>query len=136
MVVITVDYEGELHCKAVHGPSKIELVTDAPADNCGRGEAFSPTDLAATALGTCILTTMAIAARNRDVDLAGSSARVEKEMTADAPRRIARLGVRVEIPLPPDHPERKVLEAAGMGCPVHRSLHPDVVKDVTFSWKG
>ena len=75
-------------------------------------------------------------AKDRSPSKVGSSARVEKEMSQDAPRRIARLGVRIVIPLPPDHPERKVLEAAGVGCPVHRSLHPDVVKDVTFSWSG
>ena len=112
------------------------MATDAPVDNEGRGAAFSPTDLAATALGTCILTTMGIAARRKDIEMAGAKARVLKEMSADAPRRIARIVVEIEMPLPADHPERAFLEAAGTGCPVHRSLHPDVDKNVSFSWIG
>ena len=136
MVEIKIDYEGELHTRAVHGPSQSELATDAPVDNQGKGAAFSPTDLAATALGTCVLTTMGIAARRKGVELKGSRARVVKEMSADTPRRISRIVVEIEIPLPADHPERAFLEAAGTGCPVHRSLHPEVVKDVSFSWVG
>lgn len=136
MVQIEVKYEGDLHCSAVHGPSGSALATDAPLDNQGRGEAFSPTDLVATALGTCVATTMAIVARRKGIELPPLSVSVEKHMTADAPRRIARLPVTVRIPLPPDHPERKVLEGAGLGCPVHRSLHPDVDAPIVFEWVG
>ena len=136
MIEIEVDYEGELHTRALHGPSGDELSTDAPVDNMGRGAAFSPTDLAATALGTCVLTTMGIGAQRKGVELKGSKARVVKEMSADTPRRIGRIVVVVEIPLSADHPEREFLEAAGRGCPVRRSLHPDLVVDESFSWVG
>ena len=88
MVTITGEYEGELHCRAQHGPSGSGLVTDAPRDNQGRGEAFSPTDLVATAFGTCILTTMAIAARKHGLELKGMRFETTKEMSADLPRRI------------------------------------------------
>src|SRR6201999_2144882 len=98
MVSIALEYQGELHCKAVHEPSGTELTTDAPKDNQGRGESFSPTDLVATALGTCILTTMAIMARTLGVSIDGATAAVEKEMTATGPRKIARLGVTVRVP--------------------------------------
>ncbi len=136
MVEMEVNYEGDLHTRAVHGPSGNELATDAPVDNQGRGAAFSPTDLAATALGTCVLTTMGIAAQRKGVEMKGSKARVLKEMSADAPRRIARIVVEVEVPLPADHPERAFLEAAGRGCPVARSLHPEVIVEKSFAWVG
>ena len=129
-------YQGDLHCVAVHGPSGSQLPTDAPADNQGRGEAFSPTDLVATALGTCILTTMAICARHQGIELAGARAAVAKEMSAEAPRRIARLSVRITMPLPADHPQRHALQAAADACPARRSLHPDVHVDTTWAWNG
>jgi putative redox protein len=91
MVTMQFEYQGDLHCRAVHGPSGTELNTDAPTDNQGRGESFSPTDLVATALGTCMLTVMGIAARTLNIDIAGTKATVEKEMTTAFPRRIARL---------------------------------------------
>ncbi|HUB26806.1 MAG TPA: OsmC family protein, partial [Tepidisphaeraceae bacterium] len=84
MVEIRIAYEGDLRCKAVHGPSNSELLTDAPTDNMGKGESFSPTDLVATALGTCMMTIMGIAAQRMEVDLRGSTATVTKEMTASA----------------------------------------------------
>jgi len=88
MVNIQVEYQGDLHCKATHGPSGAELSTDAPKDNQGRGESFSPTDLVATALGACMLTIMGIAARTLNIEFAGATAAVEKEMTAAPPRTI------------------------------------------------
>ena len=100
------------------------------------GERFSPTDLVGTALATCVLTTMAIAARRKGLELPGMTAKVRKHMTAEPPRRIARLEVDVVIPLPADHPERAFLEAAAKGCPVGRSLHPDTVIAETFVWIG
>ena len=136
MVEIRVDYEGELHCRSVHGPSGADVASDAPVDNCGKGESFSPTDLVATALGTCMLTTMGIVAQRHEVDLAGAKARVEKHMTSEAPRKIARLVVDIEMPLPEDHPQRELLESTAHGCPVHRSIHADVAKDVSFRWTG
>src|ERR1039457_4271827 len=89
MVNIQVEYQGDLHCKATHGPSGAELSTDAPKDNQGRGESFSPTDLVATALGTCMLTIMGIMARTLNIDIVGTTATVEKEMTTTPPRMIA-----------------------------------------------
>lgn len=136
MVEIKSTYEGDLHCVAIHGPSGSELPTDAPVDNQGRGAAFSPTDLVATALGTCILTTMAIYARRKQLPLEGARARVGKEMTTEGPRRIARLTVQVVMPLPADHPEARALVAAADTCPVKRSLHPDVRVETEWVWAG
>src|SRR6185503_1785804 len=93
-----VSYDGELHCSAVHGPSSARLSTDAPVDNQGRGEAFSPTDLVATALGTCMATVMGIQARKRGSDLPGMRIHVKKHMTREPLRRIARLDVDVSVP--------------------------------------
>lgn len=136
MVKIESTYEGNLRCRAIHGPSGTQLITDAPADNMGKGETFSPTDLVATALATCIATTMGIVAKRKGLELPNMRIDVEKHMTAEAPRRIASLPVKIWIPLPPDYPERELLEAAAKGCPVHRSLHPDVQKDIEFVWEG
>ena len=134
MVAIQIEYQGDLHCKSVHGPSATELFTDAPKDNQGRGESFSPTDLVATALGTCILTTMGIMARTLSVDIAGATATVEKEMTSSPPRMIKSLSVRIHIPhlLTPE--DQLKLERAAHTCPVHKSLHPDVDAPIDFTW--
>jgi putative redox protein len=134
MVNIQVEYQGELHCKATHGPSGTELSTDAPKDNQGRGESFSPTDLVATALGTCMLTIMGIAARTLNIDITGATATVEKEMTETAPRRIQRLTVRIHVPSSPRPADKEKLERAAHACPVHKSLHPDVQIPIEFSW--
>ena len=136
MVNISIRYTGDLHCAAIHGPSQSELATDAPVDNNGKGEAFSPTDLVATALGTCMATVMAIAAQRHGVELKGTTVNITKEMSKDMPRRIVRLASEMRIPLPADHPHRQLLEAAALGCPVHHSLHPDVEKPVSFVWEG
>ena len=135
MVQATVRYEGDLRCTATHGPSQSSIETDAPVDNMGKGERFSPTDLVGTALGTCVLTTMAIAARRKGLELPGMTATVRKHMTAEAPRRIAKLEVDVVIPLPSSHPEKAFLEAAAKGCPVRRSLHPELEVVETFAWE-
>lgn len=136
MVHVDITYLGSLRCEAVHAPSGMKLVTDAPVDNHGKGEAFSPTDLAATSLGVCMATIMGIAAEKLDVPLAGMTVSVDKEMSSDAPRRIARITIVFTIPQPPDHPKRAALEAAALSCPVHHSLHPDVEKPVRFDWIG
>ena len=136
MVEIRIDYQGDLHCEAVHGPSGDILTTDAPVDNQGRGAAFSPTDLVATALGTCIATVMGIVARRKELALEGMKVTVGKTMSADMPRRIARLDVRLEVPLPGTHPAREVLEAAALGCPVHHSLHPGIQIVLDWQWQG
>ena len=138
MVEIVVEYEGNFHCQAVHGPSGALLPTDAPRDNLGKGEAFSPTDLTATSLGVCMLTTMAIVATRQslDLDLSGARATVRKYMTASPPRRIAKIEVRLEMPLSETHPSCDVLKDAAVYCPVALSLHPEVEKAVTFYWKA
>lgn len=132
MVKISIEYQGDLHCSARHGPSGATLQTDAPADNQGKGEAFSPTDLVGTAMGTCMATTMAIYARNKGIALEGMRIEVSKEMTKTAPRKIARLTT--EIWMPPGVAKNAALEQAALTCPVHHSLHPDVEKPVTFHW--
>ena len=111
------------------------METDAPVDNQGKGESFSPTDLVATALGSCMATIMGITARAKEVDLAGLRIVVQKEMTADAPRRIAKLQVAISMPIPADHPEVKSFEAAALGCPVHHSLHSEIEVPITWSWR-
>jgi putative redox protein len=134
MVKITGEYHGNLHCSARHEPSGSGLATDAPKDNQGRGEAFSPTDLVATSFGTCIATTMAIAARKHGIELSGLKFEVTKEMSTDAPRRIVRLATQIWMPIPESHPQAKFLAGVAQNCPVHHSLHPSVDKPVTFHW--
>lgn len=134
MVHIQARYDGDLRCTATHGPSGATLVTDAPTDNMGKGEAFSPTDLMATALVTCVLTTMAIAAKRKDIPFSGATASVTKEMTTTPPRRVARLNVTVHVPATYNDRDRALLEGAAHGCPVHRSLHPDVEAPITIHW--
>ena len=134
MVKITGEYQGDLHCVTRHEPSGNTLPTDAPKDNQGRGEAFSPTDLVATALGTCIATTMAIASRKHGVELRGLRFEVTKEMSVDAPRRIVRLATQIWMPIPETHPAAKSLAAIAHACPVHQSLHPSVERPVTIHW--
>jgi uncharacterized OsmC-like protein len=138
MVEFSLVYEGDLRCRALHGPSGTALLTDAPADNLGRGEAFSPTDLTATSLAACMLTTMAIGAKKNGLTIAldGATARVVKHMTSEPPRRIARVEVEIAVPQSAGHPDRARVEEFARHCPVALSLHPDVVQDVSFSWVG
>jgi uncharacterized OsmC-like protein len=136
MVNISVRYTGQLHCSATHGPSQAELATDAPADNMGKGETFSPTDLVATALATCMATTMGIAAQRHGIELNGMTVQIGKEMSQDAPRRIVRLPAELHIPLPQDHPQRELLENAARHCPVHKSLAPEIDAPMKFYWEG
>lgn len=134
MVEITTRYEGQLRCTATHGPSRDTLTTDAPKDNMGKGEAFSPTDLVATALATCVLTTMGIVAQRHNLDMTGATARVTKEMVSQPTRRIGRLAVYVTMPTKLAEDDQKRLENAAHTCPVHKSLHPDVEAPITFTW--
>lgn len=136
MVQIEVTYEGDLHCSSSHLPSGSQLPTDAPADNMGRGAAFSPTDLTASSLGSCMLTTMAIVARKQNLpyELNGSGVTVRKHMTAEPPRRIAKIEAEVRLAAPASSEVKETLEKAALNCPVALSLHPDVEKAVTFQW--
>jgi putative redox protein len=133
VVEIQIHYEGDLHTRCTHGPSGRSLETDAPKDNEGRGESFSPTDLLATALGSCMLTVMGIYARRKGWKLDGARARVEKHMATAPVRRIGRLVVELDMPPLPEE-SRAQLERVAHTCPVHQSLHPDVELDVRFRW--
>jgi uncharacterized OsmC-like protein len=117
MVEIQIDYKGQLRCVAEHMPSGKKVMSDAPVDNQGRGESFSPTDLVATALGTCIVTIMGIIADQREIDLKGLRLVVQKEMSADLPRRIVRLELQIHVPVSESHPDRKVLAGCSSKLP-------------------
>ena len=134
MVEIDIVYNGELRCLATHQPSSTELTTDAPKDNHGKGESFSPTDLVATALGTCILTMMGIAAQSMQIDLSGTKVVVRKEMAAKPVRRIGTLAVTIDVPLSLGEAQRQKLINVAMTCPVHKSMHPDVQMPIEFRW--
>ncbi len=136
MPTVKTIYLGKLRTDSTHLQSGNQLITDAPTDNMGKGEAFSPTDLLATALGTCILTTMAIVAQREHIELAGSEIEVTKIMTQTPPRRIARVEVnlkmRTNIVL--SFEQIKKLENTAHKCPVALSLHPDVEQVLVFEW--
>ncbi|HRK30974.1 MAG TPA: OsmC family protein [Tepidisphaeraceae bacterium] len=134
MVDMQIRYQGHLRCEAIHGPSKSSIFTDAPRDNHGKGEAFSPTDLVATALGSCMLTTMAIVAERKAIDLSGATVRVGKEMAADPTRRISRITVEFALPAGLTPEQQQLLENAANHCPVHKSLAATVEVPVTFRW--
>lgn len=135
MVDINIVYQGELRCAAVHAPSGTQLLTDAPKDNHGKGESFSPTDLVATALGTCMLTIMGIAAKAMQVDLNGTKVLVKKEMVANPIRRIGTLAVTIDVPVSLNDEQKQKLIKAAMTCPVHESLHPDIQMPIEWRWK-
>jgi putative redox protein len=134
MVQIDAIYEGKLRCKATHAESGTTLLTDAPRDNEGNGESFSPTDLIATAIGTCMLTTMGIVAKRHDINFTGATVRVRKEMASAPVRRIAKLTIEINGPASVAEPSRLMLERAAIGCPVTQSLHPDVHTGIVFHW--
>jgi uncharacterized OsmC-like protein len=136
MVSITSRYDGGLRCTSTHGPSQVTLITDAPVDNHGKGESFSPTDLVATAVANCMMTVMAIAAERHGVDVTGATVTIGKEMSTDTPRRIVGLKSVMTIPLPADHPQRSLLEAAAFSCPVKKSISPEIDATVEFRWVG
>jgi uncharacterized OsmC-like protein len=132
MVEVQLTYEGDLHCSAKHMPSGNILVTDAPVDNNGRGQAFSPTDLVGTALGTCMATVIGIVAARKGIAVEGMKVTVRKFMAESQPRRISRLELDLVMPLPGSHADRQLLESAALTCPVKQSLHQDV--EVVLNW--
>ncbi len=134
MVKITSTYQGKLHCQAIHEPSNSIIETDAPKDNQGLGEKFSPTDLMATALGTCILTTIAIVANRDGVDVNGSKISVEKVMTSTGPRKIESLKTVIEFSKNIAMDYRSKIEHIANTCPVRKSLHPDVLVPVEIKY--
>lgn len=133
MVQIEAVYQGEKHTQITHGPSGATLETDAPKDNNGRGESFSPTDLVAAALGSCMLTVMAISAEKDGIDMRGAKSHVVKEMAAN-PRRISRLTVKVEMPNTVPRHAREKLEVIARTCPVAKSLAEQLDAPITFNW--
>ncbi|MBI2516762.1 MAG: OsmC family protein [Opitutae bacterium] len=137
MVKSTGTYQGGFNCELTHGPSGKSIETDAPKDNHGRGEAFSPTDLTTASFAACMVTTMAIAAKNKlGFDIPGVRWEITKEMSADAPRRIVRIATQIWLPFPRSKDPQGVLEAAALNCPVHHSLHPAIERPVTFHWQS
>ena len=134
MVKINIVYEGHLRCALTHEPSGTVIRTDAPKDNMGKGEAFSPTDLVAAALGSCMLTIMGIAAAKHGIDVKGTTAEVGKEMITAPVRRIGSISVTLRMAPGIPQDKRSMLEAAAHSCPVHKSLHPDVATPITFAW--
>lgn len=133
-VEIDITYEGGLHCAAIHEPSKQTLTTDAPVDNGGKGAAFSPTDLVATALGACMVTIMGLVAQRNNLNIDGLQVQVLKEMTADPVRRIGSLKTRLVFPRGKllSVADRAKFEAAAKACPVKQSLHPDLKTPMEF----
>lgn len=129
-----VTYLGDLRTKSIHVQSGSEIISDAPLDNNGKGEAFSPTDTVANALASCMFTIMGIKARDLNVDLVDSTAEVTKIMNAE-PRRIGAIEVVFELISNADEKSKTILERAAMTCPVFLSLHPNIEKKVTFNWK-
>ena len=134
MVEITGSYTGNLKMELQHGLSGTRLKTVAPVDNQGDGSSFSPTDLVAAALGSCVVTTMAIVAERERIDFTTASFRVEKHMQSD-PRRIGRLPVEIRMPKGLTADQRTKLERAGHTCPVHKSLLPEIEKELTFVYE-
>ncbi len=136
MVKSTGIYQGGLNCQLTHAPSGKVIETDAPVDNQGRGQAFSPTDLTAASLASCMVTTMAIVARNKlGFDLPGVRWEVTKEMSTDAPRRIVRLSTQIWLPFAKSKDPQGLLERAALNCPVHHSLSPTIDKPLTLHWQ-
>lgn len=128
-----VKYLGELRTESEHLQSRSKMITDAPVDNHGKGEAFSPTDTVANALATCMLTVMGIKAESLGINMDGASAGVTKTMAAD-PRRISKIEVNIKFPNSYSEKETKILENTGRTCPVLESLHPDIEKDISFTY--
>jgi|SRR5680860_100249 len=134
MITSKITYNGELRTTCEHVRSGNTFMTDAPVDNNGLGQAFSPTDTVATGLGSCMITVMGLKAQSLGVDLVDSSVEITKHMASD-PRRIAKIEAKLNLPANVSEKHRKILENTANTCPVHYSLHPDIEKVITFSWE-
>lgn len=134
MTQVDIEYLGGLRTRCLHKESGDEIETDAPKDNHGKGEKFSPTDLVSAALGSCVLTVMGILAERLKLDLTGTTAEVVKEMESAPSRRIGKLKVLIRCPRTFDKQEIDRLERVAMSCPVHHSLHPDIHQEFIFQW--
>ncbi|CAN6959893.1 MULTISPECIES: OsmC family protein [Psychrobacter] len=135
MTTSKVTYQGDLRTTAIHLQSKDEIITDAPTDNQGKGEAFSPTDLLATSLASCMLTIIGIKARDMDIDIAGTMAEVTKVMAAD-PRRVSEVHIVITFNQQLDDKTQKIFYNTALTCPVANSLHPDIIQKVTIDSKS
>lgn len=133
MTKFSAKYLNQLRCEITHLPSSETIITDAPVDNHGLGQSFSPTDLLASSLGLCMVTVMGIKAQSMDVDMSGTTFEIQKHMAAD-PRRVSKVNVLIKLPASIDERDRKVLEATGKSCPVAKSLHPDLIQDIEFEY--
>jgi putative redox protein len=134
MATSSIEYVGDLRTICIHLQSGTQILTDAPTDNHGKGEAFSPTDLVATALGSCMVSIMAIKSKDLEVDLNDSTVSITKIMQAE-PRKIAKIIVELNMSIATSDKNKTILERSAMTCPVLLSLHPDIEKEVTFNWK-
>ena len=130
---IEIEYEGELRTRAVHLQSGQSIITDAPADNQGKGEAFSPTDLTASSLGSCILTIMGIAASQRGINIRGTRSKITKIMGKN-PRKISEIIIHIYFPITLSDKNMLILEKSAHSCPVHHSLHIDTKKVIIFHY--
>lgn len=133
MATIKTVYQGTLRTQATHLQSGTQILTDAPVDNQGKGEAFSPTDLLAAALGSCMLTIMGITAREHQINIDNTECNITKIMAA-SPRRVGEIVVDLKFPETYTEKQQKILERAALTCPVYLSLHPDIQKTVSFGW--
>ena len=133
MITSNVIYKGALRTASIHLRSGNEIITDAPVDNNGKGEAFSPTDTVATALASCMLTIMGVKANANEINIEGASADVTKTMGVN-PRRITKIEVVFTLPFTFDDAAKTILERAALTCPVYFSVHPDIEKEITFNW--
>lgn len=131
----SVVYTGQLRCQATHTQSGSLIETDAPTDNRGKGERFSPTDIVCVALGTCVITTMGIKAQDMGIDLSGTTQSIQKHMVSD-PRRIGKIDVIVRLPktLNLSEKDKTILERVGDNCPVKKSLSPDLDVNLVYEW--
>ena len=131
----TIIYTGQLRCSATHNQSGSVIETDAPTDNRGKGERFSPTDLLCVSLGTCIITTMGIRATDMGIDLNGATLQVQKHMFSE-PRRVGKIEVSLSFPasLQLDEKDKTILQRVGDNCPVQKSIHPDIETVVVYNW--
>ena len=135
MTTSKVTYQGDLRTIAIHLQSNNEIITDAPVDNQGKGEAFSPTDLLATSLASCMLTIIGIKARDMEIDIAGTTAEVTKIMAAE-PRRVSEIHVEITFSQALDDKTQKILYNTALTCPVAKSIHPDIIQRVTINTKN
>jgi uncharacterized OsmC-like protein len=129
-----VTYLGDLRTSSIHLQSDSEIISDAPLDNNGKGEAFSPTDTVANGLATCMFTVMGIKARDMNIDFSGATAEVTKIMAAE-PRRISEIHITFDMKMTADDKTKTILERTAETCPVNMSLHPDIKRVIVFNWK-